>query len=212
MQSMDEFDGRIAELDCGLFGLVETQSTAKDRRSWLAIQRAVRGEKGLVRLPGDRLLPRRQPAAVPARPEVPAHLLDRQPHEGRSTREQLSRSCSTTCGGSPRRTWTSSPASPPMRFAYLPADRRASGHLLHRWQAHGPSGTQRLRLLPPRLCARRRHRLPRRRGHPLGHHEMPATPQAVRPHLRRRKLPGDTFIVALWGSPVGRSRPANGGG
>ena len=42
MQSMDEFDGRIAELDCGLFGLVETQSTEKDRRSWLAVQRAVR--------------------------------------------------------------------------------------------------------------------------------------------------------------------------
>lgn len=37
-----DFEDRIAALDVGLFGLVETQSNAKDRRSWLAVQRAVR--------------------------------------------------------------------------------------------------------------------------------------------------------------------------
>jgi hypothetical protein len=37
-----EFEDRIAALDTGLFDLVRTQSTAKDRRSWLAVQRAVR--------------------------------------------------------------------------------------------------------------------------------------------------------------------------
>jgi hypothetical protein len=40
-----EFEHRIATLDCGLFDLVETQSTEKDRRSWLALQRAVRDSK-----------------------------------------------------------------------------------------------------------------------------------------------------------------------
>jgi Methyltransferase domain len=37
-----EFEDRMASLDPGLFDLVETQSNAKDRRSWLAVQRAVR--------------------------------------------------------------------------------------------------------------------------------------------------------------------------
>ena len=41
-----EFEERIAALDTELFDLVETQSNAKDRRSGLAIQRAVRSEKG----------------------------------------------------------------------------------------------------------------------------------------------------------------------
>jgi hypothetical protein len=36
------FEDRIAALDTGLFDLVRTQSTAKDRTSWLAVQRAVR--------------------------------------------------------------------------------------------------------------------------------------------------------------------------
>jgi Methyltransferase domain len=42
---MDDFEGRIAQLDTTLFGLVHTQSTEKDRRSWLALQRAVRDVK-----------------------------------------------------------------------------------------------------------------------------------------------------------------------
>jgi hypothetical protein len=37
-----DFEKRISTLDTGLFDLVPTQSTAKDRRSWLAVQRAVR--------------------------------------------------------------------------------------------------------------------------------------------------------------------------
>ena len=37
-----DFEARVASLDVGLFDLVETQSNAKDRRSWLAVQRAVR--------------------------------------------------------------------------------------------------------------------------------------------------------------------------
>ena len=45
MQDSDEFADRIAVLDCSLFDLVETQSTEKDRRSWLALQRAVRDAK-----------------------------------------------------------------------------------------------------------------------------------------------------------------------
>lgn len=40
-----EFEGRIAALDCGLFDRVESQSTVKDKRSWLALQRAVREAK-----------------------------------------------------------------------------------------------------------------------------------------------------------------------
>lgn len=36
------FEERIATLDTSLFDLVLTQSNAKDRRSWLAVQRAVR--------------------------------------------------------------------------------------------------------------------------------------------------------------------------
>ena len=43
------------------------QSTGKDRRSWLALQRAVREAKPSFIVPRDRLLPRRQPAAVSAR-------------------------------------------------------------------------------------------------------------------------------------------------
>lgn len=42
MQDSDDFEDRISALDCRLFDSVETQSTAKDRRSWLAVQRAVR--------------------------------------------------------------------------------------------------------------------------------------------------------------------------
>ena len=45
MQDLGDFEGRIAILDCDLFGLVETQSNEKDRRSWLALQRAVRDAK-----------------------------------------------------------------------------------------------------------------------------------------------------------------------
>jgi hypothetical protein len=45
MQGPDEFEGRVATLDPGLFDLVETQSNEKDRRSWLALQRAVREAK-----------------------------------------------------------------------------------------------------------------------------------------------------------------------
>jgi hypothetical protein len=45
MHDRDEFERRIAALDCGLFDLVESQSTEKDRRSWLALQRAVREAK-----------------------------------------------------------------------------------------------------------------------------------------------------------------------
>jgi hypothetical protein len=45
MQGPDEFEGRIASLDPGLFDLVESQSNEKDRRSWLALQRAVREAK-----------------------------------------------------------------------------------------------------------------------------------------------------------------------
>lgn len=40
------FAERIAALDTSLFDLVVTQSNAKDRRSWLAVQRAVREAKG----------------------------------------------------------------------------------------------------------------------------------------------------------------------
>lgn len=43
--SADEFDARIAALDLSLFDAIKTQSTAKDRRSWLALQRAVREAK-----------------------------------------------------------------------------------------------------------------------------------------------------------------------
>jgi hypothetical protein len=39
------FEDRIASLDVGLFDLIETQSNAKDRLSWLAVQRAVREAK-----------------------------------------------------------------------------------------------------------------------------------------------------------------------
>lgn len=45
VHAQPKFEDRIAALDAGLFDLVETQSTAKDRRSWLAVQRAVRGER-----------------------------------------------------------------------------------------------------------------------------------------------------------------------
>jgi hypothetical protein len=45
VQDVGDFEGRIAKLDCDLFGLVETQSTKKDRTSWLALQRAVRDAK-----------------------------------------------------------------------------------------------------------------------------------------------------------------------
>lgn len=37
-----DFEQRIGALDSGLFDLIPTQPTAKDRRSWLAVQRAVR--------------------------------------------------------------------------------------------------------------------------------------------------------------------------
>lgn len=37
-----DFEQRISTLDTGLFDPIQTQSTAKDRRSWLAVQRAVR--------------------------------------------------------------------------------------------------------------------------------------------------------------------------
>ena len=42
MHDVEEFESRIAALDRGLFDEVESQSTDKDRRSWLALQRAVR--------------------------------------------------------------------------------------------------------------------------------------------------------------------------
>lgn len=45
MQDLGDFEDRIATLDCGLFGLVDTQSNDDDRRSWLALQRAVRDAK-----------------------------------------------------------------------------------------------------------------------------------------------------------------------
>ena len=44
-QAPREFDESVAALDTTLFDLVETQSNAKDRRSWLAVQRAVRQAK-----------------------------------------------------------------------------------------------------------------------------------------------------------------------
>ncbi len=44
-QALSGFEGRIATLDCDLFQPVATQSTQKDRRSWLAVQRAVRGAR-----------------------------------------------------------------------------------------------------------------------------------------------------------------------
>ena len=47
MHDATEFDRRIAVLDCSLLDLVESQSTEKDRRSWLALQRAVRDAKAV---------------------------------------------------------------------------------------------------------------------------------------------------------------------
>ena len=44
-QAPREFDESVAALDTTLFDLVETQSDAKDLRSWLAVQRAVRQAK-----------------------------------------------------------------------------------------------------------------------------------------------------------------------
>lgn len=44
-QAAAEFEDRVGALDIGLFDLVETQSNEKDRRSWLAVQRAVRDAK-----------------------------------------------------------------------------------------------------------------------------------------------------------------------
>ncbi len=45
MHDTHEFEDRITALDCGLFDQVESQSTEKDRRSWLVLQRAVRDAK-----------------------------------------------------------------------------------------------------------------------------------------------------------------------
>ena len=45
MSAAPEFESRIAALDVSLFDGVESQSTVKDRRSWLALQRAVREAK-----------------------------------------------------------------------------------------------------------------------------------------------------------------------
>jgi len=41
----DPFDECIERLDCGLFDGIGSQSTVKDKRSWLALQRAVRAAK-----------------------------------------------------------------------------------------------------------------------------------------------------------------------
>jgi hypothetical protein len=46
MHDAEEFEDRIAGLDRTLFALIETQSTEEDRRSWLALQRAVRDARG----------------------------------------------------------------------------------------------------------------------------------------------------------------------
>ncbi len=45
MKDSRELEDRIATLDRGLFDLVETQSTEKDRTSWLALQLTVRDSK-----------------------------------------------------------------------------------------------------------------------------------------------------------------------
>ncbi len=45
MSDADEFERRIARLDQSLFDLVQTQSTARDKISWLTIQRTVRRTK-----------------------------------------------------------------------------------------------------------------------------------------------------------------------
>ena len=45
MEAAEEFDGRIARLDCALLGRIESQSSEGDRRSWLSLQRATRDAK-----------------------------------------------------------------------------------------------------------------------------------------------------------------------
>lgn len=44
-RSPHDFEKRVSALDVGLFDPIETQSSEKDRRSWLAVQRAVREAK-----------------------------------------------------------------------------------------------------------------------------------------------------------------------
>ena len=45
-----DFSERLASLDVGLFHAIFTQSSDRDRRSWLAVQRSVRRPAGYVYL------------------------------------------------------------------------------------------------------------------------------------------------------------------
>jgi len=50
MKTESSFDARIDALDDSLFDAIETQSSAGDRRAWLAVQRAMRRPAGYVYL------------------------------------------------------------------------------------------------------------------------------------------------------------------
>jgi hypothetical protein len=45
MDDAEDFERRIARLDCGLFDGIDGRSSNADRKSWLALQRAVRDSK-----------------------------------------------------------------------------------------------------------------------------------------------------------------------
>ena len=199
------FESRIAALDIGLFDLIETQSNAKDRRSWLAVQRAVRDARpSFVYLEigsylGGSLQQYLQDPKCRRIYSIDNRTLDDR-HRGNSEQVMLDNLRTVApeemhklvCFGTDARCLPDAGIAEPPDICFIDGK--------HTHEAVLSDFAFCLR----RLRERRGHRLSRCRGNARGHQAVPASSQAVGPAYHvAHKLPGDTFVVALWGSPVG---------
>lgn len=198
------FESRIAALDIGLFDLIETQSNAKDRRSWLAVQRAVRDARpSFVYLEigsylGGSLQQYLQDPKCRRIYSIDNRMLDDR-HRGNSEQVMLDNLRTVApeemhklvCFGTDARCLPDAGIAEPPDICFI--DGR------HTHEAVLSDFAFCLR-----VCAS---------DAVVVFHDAGATRSGIAACLRRLrqsgrayvalKLPGDTFVAALWGSPVG---------